>query len=123
MKNLLILGWKFWKNKRFLTLECSDERVSIYPELTYSVEHPRSPNFRVIGRREKNREIIAVNFMRLIDREHRCIIKRIVFCRQGIDIELFKEYEDTDYYEIMSYIAGNIKELFPNYRVEFKENI
>ena len=116
---VVILSWKWWPNKRFLTLKCDHESIRMFPEVTYYIESPQSENIKWSSSpdRVRHRLFQKINTVVTVDGVD-SVVKRVVFCHAGLDIELFKEHSDEAIDGIRRYIEDYVQEALDNQEVK-----
>jgi hypothetical protein len=128
MNTPIVLGWKFWKNRRILTLESNHPSIASCPDIICSM-HYKDGLMKLKYTDSTGEEVcidgirqdLFTEMLKIVIRNTKDeVINRIIFCRQGLDIEFREAYVDTTRYQIMEFIQRSIKNIFSDVEVKFK---
>lgn len=130
MSKPIILGWRFWKNPRILTLECEHESIASCPDIICSLSSKEASSLAIYKNAkgeettiDRKRQLLFINLLRMVTAKKReIIIDRVIFCQQGIDIELFHNHNHQEQKEIIGHIERNVIEALSTRGVSIRFN-
>ena len=113
METIVNLRWKdgTWPNRRFLTLLCDHDSIRMLPETAYYIESPQSEQIKWSLTSEKFRLRLFQKINTIVTPDGvDSVVKRITFCQEGVDVELFSKYDEENMYWIRRYIKDYVQE-------------